>query len=270
MAFGVDFNAEVKEFAFSFGREVFGVGGEDAGAVIEEQDARLRWVDVAEIVAHIKLRDIADGASEFDAGGAAADDDEIQAEDASRAPASGARLIRRPAGRGGGSQWRLRCSSGREQPLPTRLFRSRSAWRRWPGRDSRKESSAPEARPTRRAWTSMAFDRVHEDFSVLLVTQDRANGLCDVGWGEYSERHLVEQRLKGVVVASIDNCHIDGQVPQPKGGVDTCKSCTHNDHAWPSCVPTGLKRFCQFAHCTSLSAYVMPEGVCRSQMLACD
>ena len=112
--------------------------------------------------------------------------------------------------------------------------------------------------------------RVHEDFSVLLVTQDRANGLCDVGWGEYSERHLVEQRLKGVVVASIENCHIDGHVPQPTGGVDTCKSCTHNDHAWPSCVPTGLKRFCQFAHCTSLSAYVMPEGVCRSQMLACD
>ena len=102
--------------------------------------------------------------------------------------------------------------------------------------------------------------RIHEDFSVLLVTQDGANGLCDIGRGKNSKRNLVEQRLKGVVVASIENRYIDGQVPQPTGCVDACKACTHNDHAWPSCVPTGLKRFCKFAHCTSLSAYVMPRG----------
>ena len=74
----MNFNTEVKEFALGFGGEVLRVGSEDTGTAIEEQDARFRWIDMAEIVPHIELRDIADGASEFDAGRAAADDDKIE------------------------------------------------------------------------------------------------------------------------------------------------------------------------------------------------
>ena len=78
MALGVDFDAEMKEFAFGLGGKILGIGGQDARAVVEKQDARLGWVDVAKIVAHVELGDIADGAGKFDAGRAAADDDEIE------------------------------------------------------------------------------------------------------------------------------------------------------------------------------------------------
>ena len=52
--------------------------GEDAAAAIEQKDAALGGIDVAKIVAHVKLRDVADGAGKLHAGGPAADDDEVQ------------------------------------------------------------------------------------------------------------------------------------------------------------------------------------------------
>ena len=61
-----------------FFRQVFGVGGEDARRAFDQDHARLGGIDVAEVVAHVELGDVADGAGKFDAGGPSADDDEVQ------------------------------------------------------------------------------------------------------------------------------------------------------------------------------------------------
>ncbi len=78
MGVGVDFDAERRERGFGFGGKVFRIGGEDARRAFEQQHAGLGGVDVAEVVAHVELGDVADGAGQLDAGGPAADDDEIE------------------------------------------------------------------------------------------------------------------------------------------------------------------------------------------------
>ena len=75
---GVDLDAQAAQRGFGLGGEVFGVGGQDARRTFEQQHAGFGRVDVAEVVAHIKLSDVGDGSGQLDAGGSAADDDEIE------------------------------------------------------------------------------------------------------------------------------------------------------------------------------------------------
>ena len=66
------------QLLFGFGGEVFRIGGEYARAIVEDHDASLSGIDVAEIVPHIKLGDVADGSGELNAGGAATDDNKVE------------------------------------------------------------------------------------------------------------------------------------------------------------------------------------------------
>jgi len=45
------------------------------------------------------------------------------------------------------------------------------------------------------------------------------------------QRHLVEKRLKSVVVAAVYDRDVDGQTGQSIGGVDAGKAATDNDYA---------------------------------------
>ena len=74
----MDFNAQLFELFLRLGRQVLGIGGEQAIAAIEQQHLGLGGVDVAEVAAHVVLGDIADGAGQFHAGGPAADDHEVE------------------------------------------------------------------------------------------------------------------------------------------------------------------------------------------------
>ena len=60
------------------GREIVGKARQHARARLDQHDARLAGVDVAEVRRQRVLRQFRDGAGEFDAGGAGADDDEGQ------------------------------------------------------------------------------------------------------------------------------------------------------------------------------------------------
>jgi hypothetical protein len=71
-----DFDAEVFHKFFGFGGEIFGIGGENARAAFHENDAGFLRTDAAEIVFQSVVSDFGDGAGEFEAGGAGADDDE--------------------------------------------------------------------------------------------------------------------------------------------------------------------------------------------------
>ena len=52
---------------------------------------------------------------------------------------------------------------------------------------------------------------IHQDFGIGLVAQDAADGLGDVGRRKDSQSHLVEQRLKSMMVAAIYDGHIYGR-----------------------------------------------------------
>ncbi len=68
----------MKELTLSLDGKILWIGGQNPRTVVEEQDARLGWIDVAEIMAHVKFGDIADSTSKFDAGGSPANNDEIE------------------------------------------------------------------------------------------------------------------------------------------------------------------------------------------------
>jgi hypothetical protein len=55
--------------------------------------------------------------------------------------------------------------------------------------------------------------------------------LSDVGRGKNRERDLVEQRLKGVMIAAIDYRDVDRQMREPFGGVKAGKARADDDDA---------------------------------------
>jgi hypothetical protein len=63
------------------------------------------------------------------------------------------------------------------------------------------------------------------------MAQDGSDGLSDVGRGKHGERDLVEQRLKGVMIAAIDYRDVDRQMREPFGGVKAGKACADDDNA---------------------------------------
>ena len=172
-------------------------------------------IDVAEIVAHVELGDVADGAGQFDAGGPAADDDKIQR----RMPAV---LPHLPLGQFKGQQHAPANFDGvfngleaRAPAAPTRRGQSRSGSRRWPAPGSHREAGAASQRDLPRLQRRCRPPRPSAP-GVGLAAQDGADGLCDIGRRKHRQRHLVKQRLKGVVVAPVDDGYVHRQVePAP-------------------------------------------------------
>jgi len=55
--------------------------------------------------------------------------------------------------------------------------------------------------------------------------------LGDVGGRKNGEGHLVEQRLKGVVVAAVDEGEVDGKMSDAACGVEACKTAADDENA---------------------------------------
>ena len=62
------------------------------------------------------------------------------------------------------------------------------------------------------------------------MAQNGADRLRDVCRRQNRQGHLIEQRLKKVVVAAIDQRYIYRQFGQPFGRMDACKTPSNNDH----------------------------------------
>ena len=199
---------------------------------------------MAEVVAHVELGDVADGAGQLDAGGPAADDDEVER----RVPAV---LDHLPLGQLEGQQDAAANLDGvfdgfeagsERRPLVVAEVGVGGAG----GEDEVvvRELGAAEPRVTWRAADVDADDLVHEHLGVLLVAQDGADGLGDVGRREHGQGHLVEERLKDVVVAAVDDRDVDGEPCEAVGGVDAGKAAADNDHAGAA-GPEWLSRLVQ-------------------------
>ena len=209
MAHGVDFNAQIGQLLFGLGGEVFGVGCEHARTCIKNQHAALGRVDVPEVMAHVVLRDVDDGSGELDAGGAAADDDKVERgmpavllhlafgkfkcqEDAA-ADFSGifyrfeARCVRSPIV---SSKIRVGCAGGHDEVVVGDL------------------GAAAE-----RDLAGLHVDAgylIHQHLGVVVLAQDGADGLRNVGGRQHRQSDLVKQRLKCVVIAAVDEGDVDG------------------------------------------------------------
>jgi hypothetical protein len=70
----------------------------------------------------------------------------------------------------------------------------------------------------------------HEYLGIRLIAQDGANRLRDVGRRELCECYLIEQRLKGVMIASVHDRHVYGEFGQPNGSMKPGKSSANNHY----------------------------------------
>ena len=103
-----------------------------------------------------------------------------------------------------------------------------------------------------------AHNLVHQDLGIPVLAQDGADGLGNVGRREDGEGDLVEERLKGVVVAAVYDGNVYRKVGQSVGGMDAGKAAAYDDDAGAG-VERLFKRFGQFTqNVPSLSIYKMP------------
>ena len=79
-----------------FGRQLGRIGGEDAVGCFDEQHVGVGRIDVAEFVAQRVARDLGQRAGQLDAGGAAADDHEVEQHASPLGDSAAARPLRRP------------------------------------------------------------------------------------------------------------------------------------------------------------------------------
>ena len=93
---------------------------------------------------------------------------------------------------------------------------------------------------------------VHQHLGILLAAQDGADGLGDVGRREHSQRHLVKQRLEGVMVAPIYHGYVHRQTGQSFGRVKAGKASADDHHAGTASL-RWFERSGQFAHGVRLS-----------------
>ena len=92
---------------------------------------------------------------------------------------------------------------------------------------------------------------IHHHGYVFLVAQDGPDGLRNIRRRQHRKRHLVQQRLEQVVVAPVDQGHIDGQMRQSFRRVNPAKSAADNDDARPDaaacrgrdCAPAAMLAF---------------------------
>ncbi len=225
------FDAQGFELFFGLDGQIFRVSRQHVLRAFDEDHARFRRVDVAEVVGHEAAGDVADGSGEFDAGWAAADDDEVERRvrtgfehfalgELEREQNAAANLD----GIFDGLQ------AGRERlPLIVAEVRMGCA-------GSQHQVVVRHVRATAEVDLTVveveADGLVHEDFGVGVVAQDGADGRGDIGRREHGETHLVEQRLEGEVIAAVDHGDVDGQIGQRFGGVGSGEARTDDDDAW--------------------------------------
>ncbi len=260
----MDFDAEATELGFGFGGEIRGIRSQHARAAIEQHHAALGGIDVPEIVTHVELRNVADGAGEFDASRPAADDDEIER----RMPAL---LQHLPLGQLEGQQHATANFGGifdgleaRRERLP--LIVTEVGVR---GAGSEHEVVVVEACAAgQRHVPRVDVDAdylIHQHLGIALMAQDGADGLGNVGGRQHRQRHLIEQGLEEVMIAAVDQGYIDGQVRQPGGGVQAGKASADDDHAGPAArLLLVLGRFGEFTQ-WGTSIEKMLEGPHASQ-----
>src|SRR5207253_9867356 len=73
-------------------------------------------------------------------------------------------------------------------------------------------------------------DFIQPDASVPVTAEHVTQRRSDLPGRQRSGGHLIEQRLKQMVVAAIHKGHLDGRARQPLGGVEAAEAAPDNDY----------------------------------------
>jgi hypothetical protein len=76
-----------------------------------------------------------------------------------------------------------------------------------------------------------AGDLGHEHFYVLMMPQNRSDRSSDLAGGEAGSRHLIEERLKGMMIFPIDDGHAYRCASQRLGSAQPPEARSHNHDA---------------------------------------
>ena len=232
-----DFDAEVLEALFG----VLGEGGvegfEEAVAGLDEEDVEFGGVDVSEVASHGEAYEVGEGAGEFDAGGASADE-----EDGHETPTFdgvGAEFGGFEGGEDAGSD-AVSVSEGFESDGvfgPVVVAKEGGACSA--GEDEVVEGVAMFFRGGDFGVGIDLGDGVEEDFDVVCFAEDAAEGSGDVGGGEGCGGDLIEEGLKEVVVFFVDEGDFEARVVgEFLGAGETGESATDDEdffgsrHGW--------------------------------------
>ena len=69
---------------------------------------------------------------------------------------------------------------------------------------------------------------------IPLILQKSPDRRCDLRWRKHCCRHLIEQRLKEVVIRSINHQDIGVRMPKGLGGSEPCKTAADNHDSFHS------------------------------------
>ena len=224
------FGAESLQLLFGFDGKVFGVIREDVLLAFNEDDAGLGGIDMAEVAAHVVAGDVADGSGEFDAGGTAADDDEVE-----RVMGSG--LEHFPLGEFEGEKDAATNFDG--------VLNGLESWRQWfplvmaevgvgraGGEDEVVVRHFRAAAKANAPTLAIEGDRfIHKHLGVGAVAKDGAEGGGNFAGRKDSEADLIEEGLEGEVIAAVDDGYIDRHLCQSFGGVGSCEAAADDQDA---------------------------------------
>ena len=201
-----------------------------------QQHARPGRIDVPEIALHVAARDVADGPRQFHPGRTAADNDEVQRMMRALLQHLPLRQFESQQNAAANLDGVLDGFQPRRQRLPVIVSEVGV------GRARRKHQvvvghlrAAAETHPP--AFEIETHRLVHQHFRVAAAAHHRAQRGSNVAGREHGQSHLVQQRLKGEVIAAIHQRHVDRQLRQSLCRMGSRKSAAQNQDARP---PMGL------------------------------
>ncbi len=217
-------------------RELVAERGERLLAPVDQHHPDRRRVEAPELALQAARRQLADLAGQLDTRRAGADDD-----DGEPALALGRRRRRsRPSRRrrrsAGAAPARRRWSSCPVRTGPARRARSTTGSPRRRRSGCRRGARGRRGAPALVAWTtrrsrSKPVTSASLDADVAVLPDHVADRRGDLARRQHAGRHLVEQRLEQVVVAPVDQRHVDRHVPEQPRGEEAAEAPADDHHA---------------------------------------
>ena len=75
-------------------------------------------------------------------------------------------------------------------------------------------------------------DFTEDHRGVLLVSQNPANRRANLTGGQLRRRHLIKERLKEVVIRTVDQDNLCGRLPQSLGCREASKTSSNDHDTW--------------------------------------
>jgi hypothetical protein len=231
-------DAQLFQLRLGLGGELVGEGGQGPRRCFDQENAGLAGIDDAEIGGEGFPGQLGHGADHLDPGGAGADHGKGQQAMAGLLVRRHLRLLEGEQDAPADVDGVLDLLQARRDRLPFIMTEIGVAGAGCD--DEAVEGDPPSVLKQDIAAPAIdALDPAQQHTRIGLAAQDAADGRRDIGGREARRRHLIEQRLEQIVVAPVDDGHIDRNLGQGLRGGQAAKSCPQDHHAM---APVGHRR----------------------------